>query len=192
MINAELASGAAEAGHDLVGYQQHAVLGADLAHLRPVTGWRDDSARSAAYDRLSDKRGDCVRALSQDDLFQPLRGAFDATVCVAPELALQAVVRGRLREVEEERLHTLAPVDVAADGKGGEGGAVIRLLAAYDFPAPITARGDVVRAGQPDGGIHGLEPPLVKPTRVSPRGSQFDVSRSTRRMRASVAKGGMA
>src|SRR3990172_6769953 len=65
----------------------------------------------------------------------PRRGALDAPVGVAPELALQAVVRGRFREVEEERLHALAAVDVATHRNRRECSAVIRLLPPDDLPA---------------------------------------------------------
>src|SRR6266545_5597338 len=54
VVAGEPAPGAAEAGHDLVGDQQHAVAAADVGDRRPVVVGRDGGAEGGAGDRLGD------------------------------------------------------------------------------------------------------------------------------------------
>ena len=57
MVKTEPAAGPSEAGHHLVGDQQHAVSRADLGDRRPVVVGRHDRAEGGADDRLGEERG---------------------------------------------------------------------------------------------------------------------------------------
>ena len=62
VIEREPAPGSPEAGHDLVGDEQHAVPAADVGDGRPVAVGRDDRGQRRADDRLGDERGHGARA----------------------------------------------------------------------------------------------------------------------------------
>ena len=69
------------------------------------------------------------------------------------ERAFEAVVRRRLREVEQQGLVALAPRLVTADCHGGERDAVVRELATDDLPALGPSGGDVVQPRETNGGF---------------------------------------
>jgi hypothetical protein len=58
-------AGAPEAGRDLVGDQQHAVLVAQRARARQIVGRVEPHAARALYDRLEDQRGELVAVRAQ-------------------------------------------------------------------------------------------------------------------------------
>ena len=58
MIDPEPAAGAAEAGHHLVGDEQHTVTPADIGDGRPVVVGRDGGGQRGADDGLGHERGD--------------------------------------------------------------------------------------------------------------------------------------
>ena len=158
VVDGELLAGPSEAAHHLVGDEQYPVLPADLRDARPVAVRRHDRARRGPDDGLGEERGDGVRPLAENDFFELVGGFLAAVVLGAPERAFEAVVGAHLREVEEQRLVALAARLVPADGHRRQRDAVIRDLAADDFPALGPACGDVVQPRQADGGVDRLRP----------------------------------
>ena len=76
MVDGEPPSGASEAGHHLVRDQEDAVLVAGLADRLQIAVWgNDDPVRSR--DRLENHRGDGVRSLVLQDLFEVRRTGAD-------------------------------------------------------------------------------------------------------------------
>jgi hypothetical protein len=156
VLDREALAGAPEAGHHLVGDQQHAVPSADLGQPRPVLLRRDQRPAARADDRLGDDGGHRLGPLVSDDSLD-LVDAPDAAARVGlPQRAAQAVAGRRLRRLDQERTHHLSARGVAADGQCREGRAVIGDVAGDDLPALGATRRDVVLAGQPQGGIDRL------------------------------------
>ena len=65
-------------------------------------------------------------------------------------------MRGRLGEVQEQRLISLPARGVAPNREGSEGDAVIRQVAADDLPALGSSRAHMVQPSKPQGGLDRL------------------------------------
>ncbi len=142
----EQGAAAAEAGHHLVGDEQHVVTVADLAHQRPVGGRRHDHA-GRTLDRFGDEGRHRIGALELDLALE--RGGADLRQLVGV-LAVGVVVEPGGVDVETARHQRLigAPdVAQAVDRHAAEMHAVVALLQADELAAlglalelPVLAR----------------------------------------------------
>ena len=62
MIDRERFSRATKPGDHFIGDQKDVMTAADIAHHRPVLGWRNKCCPGRAYHRLGDERHDLIRA----------------------------------------------------------------------------------------------------------------------------------
>ncbi len=155
LIRAEL-TGAADAGHDLVVDDEHAVPAADLRDGRQVARRRHQSARGGATHRLDDERRHRVRSLLQDLALQ-LGGTLQTPLLLA-HAGGAGMARG-CRYADRTQMHGgegLVQWRVARGLQGAEGGAVIRGEAADDLVAARLAVGQVVLPRQFDGRLNGF------------------------------------
>ena len=125
-------AGAAEAGDDLVGDEEHLVPVADLAHEREVVVGGIDHA-AAAVDGLGDEGGHRVRPLAQDRLLEEPRRRLAGRLAGLAAL-LPIGVAGR--DVDEARHPRLEHLPV-----GGHAGGAHRLE--RDAVVAVEARDDL-------------------------------------------------
>jgi len=102
MFHREVAAGAAHAGHNFVGDQQHAVTAADSGNRLQISGRRNHRAERGSADRFEDERGGLAVARF-DGAFEfggVLLSAVAAAVC-AIEIATIAVGHADVRELAD-------------------------------------------------------------------------------------------
>ena len=146
-------AGAAEAGHHLVGNQQHAMTVAHRADQRPVVLGRHDDAAGALH-RLGDEGGHGVGALEDDLALQQL-GAEPAQF--GGVLRVGVVVQPGRVDVEaarQQRLVGAAEVAVAVHAHAAKVHAVVALAQADELGAVGLAAQLVVLAGDLQRAFH--------------------------------------
>ncbi|MNP00738.1 hypothetical protein D3C76_925330 [compost metagenome] len=155
VLGGEERAEAAEGGHHLVGDVEHVVLPAHLPHALVVAARRDDHA-TGAHDRLGEEGRDLVGAQFEDLLlefgdqeFEEVRlgHAFRRAIGVRAGDVVDEV----LEEVELRRVVG----DLAAEGHGEEGRAVVGVDPADDVLLGVLAAAVLVVLDQPVGGVHG-------------------------------------
>ncbi len=85
MFQAEPSARAAEAGDHFIADQKHVILAANFANAREVIILRSNHA-TRALDRLGDKRGDRIRAFTENRFFKEIRGGDTRTGVFIPAL----------------------------------------------------------------------------------------------------------
>ena len=100
MFDREVAAGAAHAGHDFIGDQQHAVAAADFGDGLQISGRRNDRAERSPADRLENECGGlAVGGLDRAFEFGGILLAAVAASIGAIEVAAVAVRHADVREL---------------------------------------------------------------------------------------------
>ena len=149
VVEAEPGPGPPEAGHHLVGDQEHAVAPADLGDPRPVVIRWDGGRQCRADDRLGDECRDAGRLFRQDRPLQ-LVGELGAGGEGVRRLLTRPVRirRGHVAKASEPRLVRPAERGPAGQVEGAQRVAVVAAPAGdHDRPLRLTA-GEVVRPGE--------------------------------------------
>ena len=102
VIQAPHCSRAAEAGDDFVGCQQYVVLSADLADAWEVIVGRDDHSAGSLHG-LGEEHRDGLRSLTQDRLFEFIRGGDTGTESGGGDIAIR-IRRWDVNEAGNARL----------------------------------------------------------------------------------------
>ena len=152
VLVAEGASGAAEAGHDLVGDQQDVVAIADLADSRPVPFGRDEGAAARTHDRLAHERGNRVRALGLDGRLEGIEVVAGGVV----GRTAQRVGRGGRRIALQDVLEPPLARSMSAEGRRAQRRPVIGDRPADDLVLLRPAERREVLYGDLHGGLDAL------------------------------------
>ncbi len=167
VVEGEEGAGAAEAGDDLVGDEQHVVAVADLADAGEVVVLgHDDPARP--LHRLGEEHRDGVGALPLDRPFQ-LVGGRDALAHPRRRLVAVGVRRGDVDEPGHPRLEQGPVGGEPGRAHGGEGDAVVALDARDDLGLAGPAAQLPVGAGHLDAAVGGLAAPAREEEAVDGR-----------------------
>ena len=157
MIDREISSGAAHAGHDLIGNEQHAALPANLGNFLKISlGWDGRAQGSSAYRLENECRRLAIRPL---DSLRHFRCVFLTAVSAPVGAVLYAAVaigNSHMLELANHWQVHFAAAAVAGDCQRPQRGTVVALLAAEDLVALLLADLHLILAGQFDGGFHRL------------------------------------
>jgi hypothetical protein len=152
VLDGEVATGTAEARHDLVDDQQHPVAPADLGHGGEVVVGRHQHAAGGADHRLGDERRHRVGALGDDHGLEGL-----------------GIVPGHVGEVQQQAVVARPAALVPPGGQRGDGDAVVGGPTADHLPPARPAGADVVGVGQADGRVGRLRPARAEADPGEPR-----------------------
>ncbi len=149
-------SGAAHAAHDFVCDEEDAVVAADFCDALSVAFGRDSRAEGGADYRFEDE-GSYVRGVSRvQKIIKIIRARDGAVGKVFVERAVVAEARCDVPPLGEQRLMRGAAGDVAADGHGAEGAAMIALAAGNNAIALALTAFEMKLSSELDGGFCGF------------------------------------
>ena len=153
MLDRERFAGAAHAGHDFVGDEKNSSIAADFCDAFCVAVRRGGCTECGSDDGFEDKgrNGGCV--VCGEERFEVVgAGEFAVWECFAKGTAI-AKTGCDVAPLWQERLIRGAASEVAADGHGSEGAAMVA-LAARNHPEFLQGAGfEMTWAGKFDGGL---------------------------------------
>src|SRR5580704_11426002 len=156
VFDGERSSGAAHAGHDFVSDQQDAVAMADFGDALDVAFGRGDRTERGADHGFENKCGDVFRTVAGEGAIEFV-GAIDVTFRIfQAEGTAVAIARRDVAPLGKHGRERFAAADVAGNGEGAEGAAVVALQAREYAESFGLAALDPILAGELQRGFGGF------------------------------------
>jgi len=156
MIHCEGFSGAAHTGHDFVGDENNSTIAADFCYALDVAIGRSCSAERGTDYRFEDEGRDGRGVVCNEERFEIVGAGDVAGWKSLAERTAVAEAGSDVAPVVKQRLVRCAASDVAADGHGAEGAAVVALAARDNTEFLRCSRFEMELADKFDGGFGGF------------------------------------
>ncbi len=171
-----------EGADGLVGYQQHAVAIADLAHALEIRGWRYQAA-TCVLDGLDEEGRNGFRPFRTNDALDVVRAGLRQLFALLP-LQVCMCVAG-VEGTRRQRRIEIADLGYAGDGERTKRRPVVGDIARDDLVAVgLAGRAEVLFDELP-GGLHGVAAPAPEEDTIEIAGRQG------RELRRELDRGGM-
>src|ERR1700676_2450343 len=159
VLNRKWFAGAPHAAHDFVSDQQNTALAANCGDARGVAVWRNGRAERSANNRFKDKSGNGIGIVAIEKGIQIVRASDAAFREFLFKWTVIAEARSDMAPFGNKRLIERAAGDVAADGHGAQGAAVVALPTRDDLIAGWLSFLEMVLPHKLDRGFRGFRAP---------------------------------